>query len=227
MHFPTLALVAPLFGAVIAIPTTSSHPYTLKERHPVPAGWSAVSRAPAAHPVKLQIGLRHRNQDVLEKHVIEVSNPTHERYGQYLSADEISDLIAPSDSTIDLVYAWLREHGVDTATLTPTRDWLTVVLPVEKVEALLDTTYSVFRHNDGSTIVRAPEWSLPHHLHEHIDVVQPTTSFFRTSKQSKGVVPQDGPITWHGGHGVPWPNNAPWGNGPPGANGYPHPVGVP
>ena len=59
-------------------------------------------------------------------------------------------------------------------------------MPVCEIESLLDTEYSTFVHEeDGSEIVRAPEWSLPRHLHEHIVTIQPTNSFFRPKPVSK------------------------------------------
>lgn len=201
MHLSTFALaLATLLSDVIAAPTAAgaSQSYAVKERHAVPRGWTVVSRASGSQMINLQIGLRQRNQEILEKHVVEVSNPSHARYGQYLSASEIKDLIAPSDDTIDLVNAWLLDHGISTPTLSPTKDWISVILPIDKIEELLDTTYSTFRHTDGSTLVRAPEWSLPEHLHEHVDVIQPTNSFFRVSKRANGAKPETGGITWHG-----------------------------
>lgn len=199
MHLSVLAFVASSLGGVLAAPTIKS--YAVKERHVVPRGWNAVSRAPSSHVVDLQIGLKQRNQDKLEQHVTEVSDPSHARYGQYLSAAEIEDLIAPAGDTLELVHAWLLEHDISKTVVSPTKDWVTVTLPVESIERLLDTTYSVFRHSDGSELVRTSEWSLPEHLHEHIDLIQPTTSFFRPFKNARGVMPEDGEIDWHGG---PW-----------------------
>lgn len=66
-------------------------------------------------------------------------------------------------------------------------------LPVSAVEELLQTEYSVFKHKqDGSYLVRAPEWSLPKHLHDHVETVQPTNSFLRTRKQSDHSKPAIG-----------------------------------
>ena len=56
----------------------------------------------------------------------------------------------------------------------------------------MDTKYSVFEHEDGDRIVRAPAWSLPNHLHKHIDTIQPTNSFMRPAGRRstlKTVVP--------------------------------------
>lgn len=184
MYLSTLALHLLLFGNALAIPAGSSRSYALKERHPVPRGWTAVSQPSSSHKINLHIGLKHRNQDKLERHVLEISDRSHARYGQYMSAADVRDLIAPSTETVDLIREWLSEHGISDAVLSPTRDSFNIDLPVEKVEELLGTTYSVFRHKDGTTLVRAPEWSLPKYLHEHIDVVQPTNSFFRMKRQA-------------------------------------------
>lgn len=184
MYLCTLALHLLSFGSVLAIPTDSSQLYAVKERHPVPRGWTAIAQPPSSHEIKLKIGLKQRNQGKLEQHVLELSDPSHARYGQYMSASEIRDLIAPSVETVDTVRDWLLEHKISEAVLSPNRDSFEVVLPVEKIKELLATTYSIFRHDDGTTLVRAPEWSLPRYLHEHIDVVQPTTSFFRLRRQT-------------------------------------------
>lgn len=91
----------------------------------------------------------------------------------------------PSDNTLQLVHDWLDDNGIPGSRLqySPAKDWIKVSLPIKAVEKLLDTEYSVFRHEDGDYLARAPQWSLPQHLHEHINVVQPTNSFFRPRKQ--------------------------------------------
>lgn len=101
-----------------------------------------------------------------------------------MTAEEISSIVTPSDESRDLIMEWLREHDITNAVHSPSKDWIHVVLPIEKAEKLLDTTYSTYRHSDGSVLDRTPEWSLPFHLHEHIDVVQPTNSFFRAMPKS-------------------------------------------
>jgi tripeptidyl-peptidase-1 len=90
-------------------------------------------------------------------------------------------LVKPSDETSDLVHQWLASHGYGSEDLgySPARDWLKVTLLVEDAERLLNTEYSVFKHQDGSELIRTPEWSLPVHLHKHVDAIQPTNSFFR------------------------------------------------
>lgn len=123
--------------------------------------------------------------------MIKVSNPFHARYGQHLSADEVNELVKPTDETSKLVHEWLEANGVsaDSLSYTSAKDWITVTLPVAQIESLLDTKYSVFEHEEGGYIVRTPEWSLPAHLHDHIETIQPTTSFFRARAQRRTMKP--------------------------------------
>ncbi|EME47149.1 hypothetical protein DOTSEDRAFT_69191 [Dothistroma septosporum NZE10] len=169
-----------------ALPKNVRSGYAVKERHNVPRAWARVGDASKSDMVHLQIGLKQQNEGVVEEHLMQVSDPSHSRYGQHLTADEIKKIIAPSDQTQELVQAWLEEHGISNSVHGPSKDFLHVVLPIGKIESLLNTAYSTYQHEDGSTLSRAPEWSLPEDLHEHIDVIQPTTSFFRPSRRLIG-----------------------------------------
>ncbi|UJO13809.1 Tripeptidyl-peptidase SED2 [Fulvia fulva] len=182
-----------------ALPQNVRSDYAVKERHNVPKAWTKVGEASKSDMVHLQIGLKQQNEGVVEEHLLQVSDPSHSRYGQHLTADEIKKIITPSDETQDLVKAWLDEHGISNGVHSPSKDFIHVVLPIGKVEHLLDTAYSTYQHEDGETISRAAEWSLPKHLHEHIDVIQPTTSFFRAKPQIIGGPDLKGdthPMSW-------------------------------
>jgi len=96
---------------------------------------------------------------------------------------EVSDLIKPSDEALALVHEWLQLNGMENLKYSPSKDWIEVMIDVESAERLLDTEYYVFEHEDGSQLVRTPEWSLPLHLHQHVDTIQPTTSFFHSKRQ--------------------------------------------
>jgi tripeptidyl-peptidase-1 len=109
-----------------------------------------------------------------------VSDPYHSRYGQHLSHEEVNALIQPKDEALDAVHEWLMSNGVSKFDYSPSKDWINIRISVEDAEKLLATKYSVYAHEDGTELSRATSWSLPGHLHEHIDTIQPTTSFMRT-----------------------------------------------
>lgn len=179
-----------VFDKAIAAPTSVGNQHSIKERHDVPRGWIRIGAVPDSHLINLHIGLRQNDQAEIEKHVLQASNPSHPGYGQHLSAGEARKLIAPSDETVRMVSTWLVEHDITTAILSPSGDWITARISVRKVECLLNTTYSVYQHHDGSTLIRAPEWSLPQYPHDQIELIQPTTSFYRASNMASVKMPE-------------------------------------
>jgi tripeptidyl-peptidase-1 len=206
MSFIKKSLVLSALGALVSAGSpSSSSPYMVKERHVVPRSWKAVGPADKSAIVNLQIGLKQSNEGVIEEHLLQISNPKHDRYGKYLSAEEVAEIVRPKQNSIDLVHSWLEENGVVDIGYAPAKDWISVILPIEKVEELLQTTYTKYEHADGQTINRAPEWSLPSHLHAHIDVIQPTTSFFNP-KANMAPVHYDlsePDMTWWNNHNKP------------------------
>ena len=172
------ALVALLNGIIAnAFPGTQrSNNYQVKEHRAAPPGWTANGEVQDSEIIQLQLALRQGGD--IESHLQEVSDPRHARYGHHLSAAEVHDLITPSVDTIHLVETWLAEHGIAHHVYNPAKDWITVSVPVRKAEQMLDATYTSFQHDNGAVLHRTTRWSLPAHLHKHIDDVQPTTSFF-------------------------------------------------
>ncbi|QDS77382.1 hypothetical protein FKW77_005860 [Venturia effusa] len=184
MHLPQLLTSLHAIGAVYSCygtPVVSRSAYAVAEHHTVPEGWTKVGPAPKSAPIDIKIGLKHGNEGVIEQHLLQVSDPNHARYGQHLTAEQVHSIVTPSNNTLESVQSWLLENGVNSLSYSPAKDWVSMRMTVGQVEDLLQTEYYIFVHTDGTMVVRAPEWSLPVHLHEHIDIVQPTTSFFRPS----------------------------------------------
>ncbi|KAH9883861.1 tripeptidyl-peptidase 1 precursor [Xylariomycetidae sp. FL2044] len=178
-----LASALLLAPASLASPVSRT-PYQLKDRHHAPRHWKRVGRAPADHVIDVQIGLAQGNFAELERHLYQVSDPDHPRYGMHLGAEAVRELVRPTNETLDLVHAWLGDNGISPSAYSPAQDWITVTLSVAEVEQLLATEYHVYQHRDGTRVARALEWSLPAALHPHIDTIQPTNSFFRLSPDS-------------------------------------------
>ncbi|GAM89979.1 hypothetical protein ANO11243_080190 [Dothideomycetidae sp. 11243] len=191
MHFSQAIALAAGVAAQLAqaSPIKARSGYAVKDSHHVPAKWTKLMDAPASHTIQLRIGVKQGDFDGLEQHLYEVSDPAHERYGKHLSSTEVQDLVRPATDSLRLVEEWLEDNAVKPAELaySAARDWITVTLPVGQIERLLDTEYHVYGHEDGSMVVRTPEWSLPKHLHEHIDTIQPTNSFFRASPKASSL----------------------------------------
>lgn len=103
-----------------------------------------------------------------------------------MTSEEVNELIRPSSQTLDSTHQWLSDNGIDASSLSYSgaKDWIHLSISVEDAERLLDTEYHVYEHEEGGQIIRTPNWSLPLHLHKHIDAIQPTTSFMRAAPRS-------------------------------------------
>ncbi|KAH9482489.1 Tripeptidyl-peptidase sed3 [Psilocybe cubensis] len=164
--------------------------YSIKEEIDLPGGWVKHGDPPANHNIVLRIALPQPNFHVLEQHLYEISDPDHERYGQHLSKEEVEELVAPHSESLDLVNEWISSFGLteDDLVRSPAKDWVTLKLPVSLVEKMLDTKYYVWQHaQSGDYLVRTTSYSLPSHLHDHVDTIQPTTSFGRFRKERSTI----------------------------------------
>ncbi|KAH9059745.1 tripeptidyl peptidase A, partial [Lactarius vividus] len=180
-HFFSLVLVA--FASV-----ASGAPRTLTLRQSIapPRNWVDLGRAPPTHVIPLRIALPQPRFSELEEHLTEISDPLHERYGKHLSKEGVEALVAPHPSSVRAVHEWLESHGIqkEACHRSPAGDWVTVRLPVAQAEKMLGTEFRVWKHTqDGDVLVRTTEYSLPAHLDEHIELIQPTTAFNRAKGQ--------------------------------------------
>ncbi|KAI1795098.1 tripeptidyl peptidase A [Ganoderma leucocontextum] len=170
----TLALAA----CASAVPSTTVH--KVKESVVSPRGWTKRAPAPADHIIELRIALPQPNFDELERHLYEVSDPFHDRYGQHLTKEEVEDLVAPEAESVHLVNEWLASHGVyeDGLARSPAKDWVHIKIPVSLAEEMLKTKYHIWTHDaSGASVIRTTSYSLPAHLDEHVELIQPTTMF--------------------------------------------------
>ncbi|TFY67410.1 hypothetical protein EVJ58_g1640 [Rhodofomes roseus] len=168
--------------SAFAVAAPAEHTHRVKETVLPPRGWTALRPASPAHTIELRIGLPQPNFAELEEHLYAVSDPSSERYGGHLSKEEVEALVAPHPESVHLVEEWLASHGLlgDALSRSSAGDWVTVRVPVSLAEKMLDTTYHVWTHTaSGTSLVRTTSYSLPEHLHAHVDVVQPTTAFSR------------------------------------------------
>ncbi|KAF2729149.1 subtilisin-like protein [Polyplosphaeria fusca] len=179
--FTSALLSAAAAQVALATPIKARSAYAVKETHFAPREWTKLDRANGVGVMQLQIGLKQGNFEELERHLYEVSDPEHERYGKHLTAGEVNDCVRPKKETSELVLEWLLENGIEPAGSTTAEDWIIVHVPVSVAEHLLDTEYHNYRHEDGTIVARTTHWSLPRHLHSHIDTIQPSTSFFHAS----------------------------------------------
>jgi tripeptidyl-peptidase-1 len=217
--FQVVVLACCLFGAIPvgSIPTKDCA-YKLKEEISPPRGWVKHGNAPANRKIALKFALPQSKFSELEKHLYEVSDPNHARYGQHLSKEEVEELVSPHPESLNTVNDWLASLGFTDEDIvrSPAKDWITIKVPISRAEQMLNTVrlpplssahystnffmeqkYHVWKHvESGDYIVRTTSYSLPGNLHDHIELVQPTTMFGRFKPEKSNIfkatpIPED------------------------------------
>lgn len=78
------------------------------------------------------------------------------KYGQHYSAEEVADIFAPSESTVDSIRGWLLSAGIETEKISQSvnKQWLQFDASAVDLEALLGTEYHVYENtNTGKLTV--------------------------------------------------------------------------
>ena len=82
------------------------------------------------------------------------SHPDSSKYGQYWTQDEIHDLFAPSEESVQAVREWLEMFGIDGSRVvhSDNKGWLAFDATVEEAERLLLTEYYEHEHRHSSNV---------------------------------------------------------------------------
>ncbi|KAI9452102.1 subtilisin-like protein [Lactarius psammicola] len=166
---------APLWGNIRVMHTWGT----------VPANWECLGPPPAATTIDLYIALKPNRENALIEALYQVSNPTHKKHVvlYHSSVQQVAELVAPHQDTLDLVHSWLEYHGVPSSSVSTSHGggWLTITgVPVSQADGLLGASYQLYRHtgtNETEVILRTVGYALPAALHGHVQTVAPTTHF--------------------------------------------------
>ena len=101
--------------------------------------------------------------------------------------------MAPHPDSVEAVNSWLEFHDIhplNSVHRSGGGDWVTIRIPVDMAEKMLGTKYNIYHHvMSGEEVVRTLSYSLPKYLHDHIDVIVPSTYFgtIRTMKVTSSM----------------------------------------
>ena len=176
------------------LPALALGSHTVREsRDSIPAKWVESGSKPSSSQninLTLLLRLSDRQFQEIESEFLSRSDPSSANFGQWLSNEEVHSLTAPEQVSVDTVMNYFTEMGAAPVARTSNSDTITVSVPFETAEKLLDTTYSSYKHTEtGDVIHRAQQYSLPDELHDHVALVGPTTRFPTPSLVQKSATP--------------------------------------
>lgn len=103
------------------------------------------------------------------------SHPDSPNYGNHYTAEQIHELFAPHQDTVDVVREWLHSAGLhpDRISQSVNKQWLQFDAKVSEVEELLRAKYHIFEHHTGKETIGCDEYHVPEHVQPHIDYITP------------------------------------------------------
>jgi tripeptidyl-peptidase-1 len=151
----------------------------LYTRTSAPAAWSLGKLAASNERIEFTIALKQRNLDLLNKRFWEAATPKHENYQNFMSVEEILDIVAPTKVDHDHVVNWLIKHGVSEEYITSRGDSLDVITNVKVASKIFKTSFHYYTHTtEKSVIVRQfGAYSVPKRLTNLIDMVTGLSTF--------------------------------------------------
>ena len=125
--------------------------------------------------------LKQRNVERLEAFVRDVSDPLSENYAQYMTQQQVGDLIAPTKESQNAVTAWvMQELQVDASALewVAHRDVLAVHVDRRVAERVFGVSSAVWQSPSGRLITRSQRtFTMPTSLAEHVELIHGLSDF--------------------------------------------------
>jgi tripeptidyl-peptidase I len=133
--------------------------------------FTKVGYAEDATEHEVVFAVNQRNLDQLETFFFEVSNPKSAKYGKYMTRGQVANMTANVEGT-EFVSKFLTEKGVKVVKTTPYGEYITAKAPISLWEKMFATTFYTFKNTDTKKSVnRAPHYSLPTELSQHVAAV--------------------------------------------------------
>jgi tripeptidyl-peptidase-1 len=100
----------------------------------------------------------------LRSQVNHSSTPESYKYGRHYTAEEVAEIFAPSQETVDAINDWLVWAGIAAEKISQSanKQWMQFDASAEELESLLNTNYHIYEHTEtGKTNVACDECDIP------------------------------------------------------------------
>lgn len=132
----------------------------------------SIGRASHSRPHELLFSIKQNNLIELESLLMERSDPTSDKYQNWLTFDEIG-VITNSFHACDLVKSWLEDQNITISWISEHSTYIKATGSIAQWENILSTEFYHYRSklNDNNTYIRSNTYSLPSHIFPHVTVV--------------------------------------------------------
>jgi tripeptidyl-peptidase-1 len=138
--------------------------------------WVQHHRAEGTRVHEVVFAVKQRNLDVLDKILMEVSDPRNPKYGQHLGFEQVGSITSNPQATAE-VSAWLNSIGAEVVATTRRGEYIKVKAPISVWEEVFGTEFFTYSHPTLGTVYRAEHYNLPAGKEELLSAVFNTVQF--------------------------------------------------
>ncbi|KAI9657736.1 MAG: vesicle formation at the endoplasmic reticulum [Bathelium mastoideum] len=143
-----------------------------------PEGWTQIGLPQPSERLQFRIAVTSPNNALLDQKLLDVSTPGHALYGQHMKRHELKAMLRPHSVATQQIMHWLQASGVRKGDILDDGEWINFLANTSIAERMMNTEFQFYRNEHSrAEIVRTLRYSVPEPLHQHIDMIQPTTRF--------------------------------------------------
>ncbi|KAF7959745.1 hypothetical protein EAE96_001354 [Botrytis aclada] len=191
-HFASIVLlsVPGIIAAVLPnsdILSTHSSFVSHEKRNTPHTQWMKRDRIASTTLLPVRIGLTQGNLEKGHDFLMDVSHPKSSNYGKHWTAEQVHEMFAPLEETINTVRKWLVDSGIAASRIvhSDTKGWCAFDATTSELENLLNAQYYTYEHSSTDEIAAAcDEYHLPAHVQPHVDYITPGVKLISTKKKT-------------------------------------------
>eukprot|EP01095_Lingulamoeba_sp_RSL-Kostka_P009216 TRINITY_DN3168_c0_g1_i1.p1 TRINITY_DN3168_c0_g1~~TRINITY_DN3168_c0_g1_i1.p1 ORF type:complete len:587 (-),score=238.60 TRINITY_DN3168_c0_g1_i1:115-1854(-) len=147
--------------------------------------WNVIGKASENIVIPVRIALRQRNLEEFRQKAADIRNPLSLEYTNYMSIDEIMNIIAPPVEDQMKVIQWLNNYGI--TEVTNKRDFVEFEAPIVVLNKLFHTEIKMVQHEEESAIQHkiVEGYEIPEFLEDVIEFVQDLPFFIHKRNLAK------------------------------------------
>jgi tripeptidyl-peptidase-1 len=136
------------------------------------------ARADSETILRLVFAIKQKNTQLLEKILLDVSDPKSRNYGRHLTFDQIGQMTG-QPKAVAAVRHWLAAAGVAASDMAATvnHEFLVANVTVAQAEHLLEAEFFQFSSQSQKDVLRALNYSLPAPIAAHVDFISGVVNF--------------------------------------------------
>lgn len=142
-----------------------------------------------SNEVSFSIALKQYNTDILEQKLLDISNPDSVNYGQYMSQNEIMNIIRPNNDSSNKVLEWLYRSDIPNSHIIDYGDSIYCSTSISNTEKIFQVKMIPYSFMNRTSYKAINDYTIPSDLENIIEFVEGISEkrFIHSIKKSVNI----------------------------------------